>query len=293
MLAGIAKEHVTLVGTGIGYSSNTNMEHASQVKTVNRLVELLDCFTPEQSTWSLGELAARLGLPKSTLHRFLASLECHGILRRDESRQRWKLGYHLFVWASRAAESSNLREIARPVLRVLAESSGETAILTVYQDRQVICIDKCETNQSVRLKMDVGERRAPHAGASSKVLMAYLPPAEIRAIVRDSGLPRLCTKTITRQKDLEAELARIRERGYAESLEETDLGAWGIATPIRDWRRQVVGAVGLAGPTTRYNRGKARQYVSLCCQASGEISALLTPALGLHANGDAPRNSLH
>jgi DNA-binding IclR family transcriptional regulator len=279
------------------------MDNSSQVKTVDRLVDVLDCFTSEQSNWSLGELAGRLDIPKSTLHRFLASLESHGILRRDASRKKWQLGYHLLIWTSLASESSNLREIAQPILRELVESSGETAILTVYDDRKVICIDKCETNQSVRLKMEVGNYRAPHAGASSKILMAYLPPTEVRAIVRENGLPRLCSKTITRQKDLELELARIRDRGYAESLEETDPGAWGIATPIRDWKRQVVGAVGLAGPTTRYSREKVRQYVSLCTRASDKISALLNPAPWLsrpaaagrrsHENRVAARNNLH
>ncbi len=93
--------------------------------------------------------------------------------------------------------------------------------------------------------MEIGTQRAAHAGAAAKVLLAYLPEAEVMEIVREKGLPRLCTNTITDVDELMKELARIRERGYADSLEETDPGAWGVSTPIRDWRGKVIAAIGL------------------------------------------------
>jgi len=251
------------------------MESASQVTTIDRLVKVLDCFTQERPTWSLAELAAQLGLPKSTLHRFLVGLEAHGILRQDPTGKRWRLGYRLFTWGRLVEEDATLREIAKPVMRELMDASGETAILTVYQGGEVICIEKCETSHPVRLRMDVGSRRGAHAGASSKILMAYLPEEEIQAILEEKGLPQLCANTITDLDELKAELARIRKRGWADSLEETDPGAWGVATPIRDHRGQVTAAVGLAGPTMRHNKEKVRQYVTLCIQAADKISSLL------------------
>jgi DNA-binding IclR family transcriptional regulator len=105
--------------------------------------------------------------------------------------------------------------------------------------------------------------------------MAYLPDDEIQAIVRERGLPKLCTNTITDLETLQVELARIRQQGYAESVEETDHGAWGVATPIRDWRGQVVAGIGVAGPTMRYSKEKVQQYVTLCRQAAERISALM------------------
>jgi IclR family KDG regulon transcriptional repressor len=251
------------------------MEDISQVKTIDRLARVLDCFTPERSTWSLAELSTQLDLPKSTLHRFLVGLESHGILRRDAADKKWRLGYRLFIWGSFAAESTGLRQIARPIMHELAGDTGETAILTVYHNHEVICTDKVETSHHVRLSLEVGVRLAPHAGASSKVLMAYLPQDEIQAIIREKGLPKLCANTFTDPEQLAIELARIREQGYAVSLEETDPDAWGVATPIRDWKGQVVAAIGLAGPTLRYNENKLQQYVSLCCEAAQKISALL------------------
>lgn len=257
-------------------------DNSSQVKTIDRLVQVLDCFTHERMAWSLADLAATLDLPKSTLHRFLVGLEAHRILRRDTADKKWRLGYRLFIWGSLSAESTGLRQIARPIMHELADDTGETSLLTAYHNHEVICTDKVETSHHVRLSLDIGARRACHAGASSKVLMAYLPPEEIDAIIQDTGLPKLCSNTITNSKKLKAELAQIRECGYAISMEETDPGAWGVAAPIRDWKGEVVGAIGIAAPTLRYEEDKLQQHITFCCQAALKISSLL--ATGQRAN---------
>jgi len=260
--------------------SRSTAKERGAVKTVDRLVRILDCFSPEQPAWSLSDLSAHLELPKSTLHRFLVSLESHAILRRDSDDRRWRLGYRLSVWGSNAAQSTGLGRVARPVIQDLVDATGETAILTVYRDHEVICIEKAETRHAVRMTLDVGMRRFPHAGASSKVLMAYLPEEEIQAIIQDKGLPRLCSNTITDPDDLRAEMARIRELGYAESREETDPGAWGIATPIYGHDGHVVAAIGIAGPSSRFTEELVERYVALCCQGARRISALLGSRIG-------------
>ena len=247
----------------------------SAVKTIDRFVEILDYFAQGHKAVSLTELSEYLGMPKSTLHRFLIGLESHGIVRRDADEKKWRLGYHLYAWGLAAAESTTLREIAKPFMSELVAASGETAILTVYHDHEVVCIDMIETNHTLRLKMEIGAQRAAHAGASSKVLVAYLPEEELMDIIKEKGLPRLCTNTITDVNDLKAELALIRGRGYADSLEETDPGVWGVATPIRDWKEQVVGAIGVAGPTMRYSSEKVKQYAALCSEYAGKISAAM------------------
>jgi DNA-binding IclR family transcriptional regulator len=105
--------------------------------------------------------------------------------------------------------------------------------------------------------------------------MAYLPQEKIQAIIHNQGLPKLCTNTITDPAALMANLANIRELGYALSVEETDQGAWGIATPIWDQKGQVVAAIGVAGPMLRFSETLAEQYVATCCRASRQISQVL------------------
>ena len=94
-------------------------------------------------------------------------------------------------------------------------------------------------------------------------------------IVQERGLPKICHNTITDPNQLLDELTEIRDRGYAESVEETDPGAWGVATPIFDRNGQVVAAIGIAGPILRYSKELSRQYVSLCCEAARRMSNLL------------------
>jgi len=249
--------------------------NTSSVKTVDRLVDIIESFSASEPTWTLTGLSERLGLPKSTLHRFLISLEAHGILRQDKESKRWRLGYRLFIWGSLAEQSTPWQEIVRPVMRELVSETGETALLTVYASREVVCLEKLETDHPVRLALDVGSRHPPHAGASSKVLMAYLPESEIDAIIDECGLPRLCENTITSGYELRSELNRIRKLGYAISVNETDPGAWGVATPVRDWRDEVVAAIGVAGPDSRFSEELADVYVRRCEAAAERISSAL------------------
>jgi len=248
---------------------------STSVKTIDRLVRIIDCFSPARLAWTLTDMSEELDLPKSTLHRFLRSLDAHGILRQDDETKQWRLGYRLCVWGSLAERSTALHDVARPVMRDLTAQTGEMSLLTIYHAGEIVCAEKIESPHSVRLALDVGARRPPHAGASSKVLMAFLPPEEIGLIIRDRGLPKLCANTITDEHQLEAELRRIRELGYAQSVEETDLGAWGVATPIRDWDGKVIAAIGVAGPTSRFGEELARDYVMRCEEAARRVSSAL------------------
>jgi DNA-binding IclR family transcriptional regulator len=105
--------------------------------------------------------------------------------------------------------------------------------------------------------------------------MAFLPEVEIDAIIQEKGLPKLCTNTITNPATLKVELERVRSEGYALSFEETDPGAWGVAAPVRDWKGEIVGAVGIAGPAQRYEAGRVQDYALLCRRAADNVTALL------------------
>ena len=251
------------------------MLKASSVAAVDRLVRILDSFSAEQPAWSLAELSAHLQLPKSTLHRFLVSLETHDILRRNSDDRLWRPGYRLLGWGELADKTLGLNNLARPLMSQIAASTGEMVVLTVYSEHEAVCTEVIDTRHSVRLALEVGTRRPIHAGASSKILTAYLPETEVQAVIRDRGLPKLCTNTITEAEELLAELARIRELGYAQSIEETDPGAWGIATPIFDHGGAMVGSIGIAGPIQRYSEDLARHYVALCRAACQRLSEQL------------------
>jgi IclR family KDG regulon transcriptional repressor len=254
----------------------------SSVAAVDRLVRILDSFSAEQPAWSLAQLSSHLGLPKSTLHRFLVSLETHDILRRNPDDRLWRPGYRLLGWGELAERANGLSHLARPLMQEIAAETGEMVLLTVYSEQEAVCTDVIDARHSVRLALEIGTRRPVHAGASSKILAAYLPEAEVQRAIRDRGLPSLCANTITDEEELLAELARIRAQGYAQSIEETDPGAWGIATPIFDRGGEMVGAIGIAGPIQRYSPGLERHYVRLCREACQALSEQLGARPGEH-----------
>jgi len=252
------------------------IREASGIKTLDRVVEIVNSFTLEAPSWTLAELSGYLGIPKPSLHRLLVALERCGIVIHGTEDGLWRLGYRLFVWGNLVPRITGLQHIARPIVRWLSEATEETAILTVYDRKAVVCIDKVESSHAVRLTLDIGSRRPAHAGASSKILAAFLPQAELGVILREEGLPRLNINTITDPTRLAQELETIRTNGFALSYEETDAGAWGVAVPIMDGHAQVVAAIGVAGPIMRHSNDIAMRYVDLCRRAATDIAQILS-----------------
>ncbi len=227
------------------------MEKAeSASRAINRLCDILNSFTEHDTLLTLTEISRRIGLPKSTTHRFLEALVSEGLLY-SENGHGYKLGYQLIHWGVLAQASIDLRNLALPVLRDLMESTGETAILSMRFGAVATWVEMIESRHPVRLAMRVGERLQLHAGASSKVLWAFLPAAEIDALMAQVELAPLERNTITSPEQMRRELATIREQGYATSFEETDRGAMGIAAPVYDHTGQAVAGIGIAAPVTR------------------------------------------
>jgi DNA-binding IclR family transcriptional regulator len=250
-------------------------EEVSPVRTINRISAILNCFTTDEPVLSLTAISRRLTLPKSTCHRLLTALEAHGFLTRDAAGRGYRLGYQLLHWGMLAQTTLDLRNEALPILHLLAAGTGETAILSVRDGNVGICLEMVESNHPVRLTMRVGRRILLHAGASSKVLWAFLPDAEIRQILREIELRPLMANTLTDPEKIYQELMNIRARGYATSFEETDVGAMGIAAPVYDHTGRAVAGIGIAAPIARVPAERVPRLAPTVVQAGKELSARL------------------
>jgi len=243
---------------------------------------VLDLFTVARPEWGLLELSEAAVLPVSTLHRIITVLKRHGLVTQDAGSKKYRLGYAAIDLGRRAAASLPIRQAAGQTMRRLAEQTGETVVLTVVNDARdrAVCIERIQSRHDLRLHLEVGEQSFLHAGASSKVLLAYFRPDEVEALARQVGLPTLARNTITDVAALQVELGRIREAGFAFSSEETDGGAWGVAAPILDPEHRAMAALGIASPTSRHSAEAERRFVDLTVKASGEVAR----ALGLVAS---------
>jgi DNA-binding IclR family transcriptional regulator len=233
-------------------------------------------FGADQPEWGTSEVARAARLPVPTAHRILAALTGRRYLARDERTRRFRLGPAALELGGRARAVLDLRQAALPVLRRLARETDETALLTVpnsERDRSV-CLERVESSQPLRLSVEPGRRLPLHAGASQKALLAFLAEEEIERVAAGS-LERLCGATITDADALRANLAEVRERGWAISFEETNVGVWGVAVPLLDEDGTAVAAVGLAGPSARLSPDEVLDHLERLRDGAVEITAPL------------------
>ncbi|MGH2529518.1 MAG: IclR family transcriptional regulator [Actinomycetota bacterium] len=250
------------------------------LQVLERTFSVLDLFTREHPEWSTTEIARTCELPTPTAYRILAALRRRGFLTQDPGSKRFRLGIAALDLGERARAIVDVRLPALPVLRRLCHETGETALLTVLSDGndRSVCLERVESSQPLRLSVEPGRQIPLHAGASQKVLLAYLPPEEINRLL-SGPLERLCRATITDPNELRAELAQIRRRGWASSFEETNLGVWGLAVPILNNHGWVIAGVGLAGPSARLPRARVAEYLPRLRAGATEIAK----ALGVQA----------
>jgi DNA-binding IclR family transcriptional regulator len=245
-------------------------------KVLEKTLRVLDVFTPERPSWSVTEIARELEMPTATAHRILRTLEARSYLAKSGTR--YRLGFAAIDLGRRATASVDLRSRLRPVLRGLAQATGETALLTVYDEGHhgSLCVDRIETTHSLRLTIEIGRVTPVHAGASAKALLAYLEEPIIDEVI-SGDLEALAPGTVTDAEQLRRQLDEIRERGWASSFEENNVGAWGIAAPIIVGGR-LVASIGFAAPAARHSEPEVRSLAKLVCDAARESEARLDSA---------------
>lgn len=251
------------------------VERGGGLSSVRNAARLLCAFTPGDRDLGVSELAARLGLAKSTVHRLLATLAIEGLIEKDRSSGRYRLGLKLYELGAIVSTHLDLHQLVTEPLDDLRNRTHETVHVSILDNGEVLYIERRESLQTVRVFARVGHRNHAHCTSSGKVLLAWLPPEERAALLRERGLPAHTPHTITDPDRLEAELALVRERGWSSNLDESELGASSVAAPIRDATGEVVAAIACVAPSTRLNRETMRRYALETVGTAGRISAQL------------------
>jgi DNA-binding IclR family transcriptional regulator len=242
------------------------------MRAVQRILSIFESFTPQESSLSLHQISERIALPKSTAFRIIQSLQKAGYLVRLDDQQ-YCLSFRFTRLAGLVASTLGIREVARPIMTVLAERTGETVSLQMANGEERVCIDAVATASPLRSVSQPGEHVPLLSGASSKTLLAHLPPKETARLIA-----RLAVREKRTQAQVQADLAGIRSMGYAVSHGERVLGVSAIAAPIMGADDQVRYCLALAGPTIRV-KDKESRFVPLVMQAAAEISSRYGGAL--------------
>ena len=260
----------------------TGLDEPKQlIATIDRALSVLDLMAATDSD-DLGvtEIARKLGLSKAVVHRILVTLVARDYLRVDANTRRYSLGPMALVLGSAYLAQLDLRNLALPRLQVLSERTGETATLSLRNGWTRMYVDQVTPDREIRMSVPIGQSYPLHAGSSSKSFLAFLPLEEQERYLQERELTQLTDTTITDRQMLRIELAMVRKRGYAVSLEERQAGAASIAGPILDGTGHPIAAISVCGPVERF-RGQLEAAGPLLLQACSEVSRLL----GYQPNG--------
>jgi IclR family transcriptional regulator, KDG regulon repressor len=241
------------------------------IESADRVLRVLESFDPSERDVSLGQLSERVALPKSSVHRLLATLIGHGLVERDPATRRYRLGIRLFELGSAAIHERGLHRAAHPALEQLSSSTGETCHLAVLSGTEAVYVYKLDGPSSIIMSSRVGGRAPCHATSIGKVLAAWAGEDLLRAL-RAHPLRHYTPNTITTVQAFEAELDRVREQGYALDLEEFEEGLRCVAAPVRDHSARVVAALGIAGPRRRFEEGHLDALIQIVAAAAGDLS---------------------
>lgn len=235
----------------------------SSIQSVDRAITILEILAREGAT-RVTDLAVELDVHKSTAFRLLAALEQGGLVEQSGDRGRYRLGFGVVRLAGAATAQLDLSKESRPVCLRLAEAVGETVNIAVPQDGATVNISQVRGPAAISGHNWVGQRTPSHATSSGKVLLAFgaLPlPAE---------QARYTPATITEPGLLG--LAAIRERGWADTVEELEVGLNAVAAPIRGSDGSVVAAVSVSGPSYRLTPDRLPEVGELLAEGAREIS---------------------
>ncbi|NYE49067.1 IclR family acetate operon transcriptional repressor [Spinactinospora alkalitolerans] len=216
------------------------------VQSLDRAFALLEIMADAGGEISLSQLASSSGLPLPTIHRIIRTLLGNGYVRQLPSR-RYALGPRLIGLGESA--SRMLGTWARPHLAQLVDDLGETANLAMLDGDKVVYVAQVPSPHAMRMFTEVGRRVLPHSAGVGKALLAQLPENEALATVRRTGMPAATDRTLTTPDSFAAELARIREQGYAIDDGEQEIGVRCLAVPVLGGPAMM--AVSISGPESR------------------------------------------
>lgn len=241
-------------------------------QSVRRALDTLFLVAESGSGRSLTEVAAATGMSKATAFRLLRTLEERKLLRHDRVRRRYFPGNGLFQLAGLLEHSQPLREITLPHMQNLRERTKETISLVVAEGVERVTVEALASFHELRLVPAIHSRRPIYLGAPGKALLAFRSEHEIDRVIAETGLKPWTPASIRSRGELLKDLAGVRQRGYAMSIEETSEGGAAAAAPIFGPRGEVVAALNVFGPKYRMTPRMLKRYGALAATAAARIS---------------------
>lgn len=244
----------------------------AQVQSLTRGLSILEALARAEGGLTLTDVAHRAVLPPSTTHRLLGTLERMGYVYQAGELGRWYVGLQAFAVGSSFLASRDFVAQSHPYMRRLMEQAGETANLAILDATEAVFVDQVQCRETMRTIVKLGSRVPLHASGVGKAIFAALANEQIDAIMKVRGLPRITGNTVTAPETMWASIRVVRQRGWSFDDEEHLPGTRCVAASIYDEHAEVLGAISLAGPTSRLPDERIKQLGPLVAHVAEEIT---------------------
>lgn len=251
------------------------MERENVVKSVARALDMIEIIGSSKQGLGVTEISKQVDINKSSVFRTLATLSQYGYVEQNEETGKYRIGYKFLDISSRLLDSLDIRTEAQPILQELEKETNEVVHLVVYDQGEVVYIEKLEGNETLRMHSRVGKRAPVHCTSVGKAILSHLPAADVLAAIEQKGLPPHTPHTITEKDTFLKELSSVKRNGYALDLEENESGIRCIAAPVFDHTGNVAAAVSISGPTLRMTDERLRLLRGRIIKAGRDISKRL------------------
>lgn len=241
------------------------------INSVLKAIKIMNLFNATETRLSLAEISRRLEMPKSTTHNLLNTLLSQDYIEKVQG-DLYALGTAPIALTQNVRVNVEIRDPAAPLLRELADASGESVYLTVKDGDYALYIYALESPRRLLARTAVGDRMPLHCTSVGKAILAFLPHQEITEIIGRVGLPASTPNTITDPDSLWQVLDQIRSRGYALDNEENERNTFCVGAPIFDAKGQVIGSCSVSGADPQIVNERVAELSALVLHASQQIS---------------------
>jgi IclR family acetate operon transcriptional repressor len=254
------------------------------IKSLDRAMAVLEYLSQSQGL-PLTRIAADMKLSPATVYRILVTLEGRGLVECDSDDQVWNIGPGAFAIGARFLRRTSLVDRARPIMRRLMETTGETANLGVEKEGSVLFLSQVETHAAIRAFFPPGTLSPLHASGIGKALLAEMDDIWIKSFLSSGPLEKYSDKTITQADELLRELQNIRERGYSFDNEERNVGMRCVAASVYGTNGEAVAGISVSGPTSRISASSIESLSSAVIDAAHNLTLAIG---GIRSQGREP-----
>ncbi|MDZ7748759.1 MAG: IclR family transcriptional regulator [Halofilum sp. (in: g-proteobacteria)] len=243
------------------------------VRSVERAIRILSAVAQSDEPLGLSEISQRTEVDKATALRLLATLESRQLVQRDPVSRRYAAGVGL--WQMLTSWRRDLCSVSRPQLEALRRATDETVTLVCPRGMERVVVESLAAPHELCVVPVVGSAQPIYAGASGKVIMAWMPAHDRDRIIELTDLKPVTGGSFSDRASFIDELAAVRARGYAYAVGTVTVGAAALATPVFDASGHVTAALSVRGPETRLSRARIEQIAPFVMEAAREISRQL------------------